>query len=200
VIRHNEAAHQHYRACYQPFPLTRKSEISTQTHLLHPPPRRHPPPENLPTRFIRHVEASPVLRQNLQRFRIRHIFRRVDFEVEFESRRSLVRCSALSPTELSQDVKVHSLGLDPQPLQHPGYRVARVIPRSADGWVYGYVRRAKMWLMFYSDNRECSGNCCYPDGGCGSRWLWRRLIDVKGLMQYDWGESEEQGVEVRKEV
>jgi hypothetical protein len=57
-----------------------------------------------------------------------------------------------------------------------------------------------MWLMFYSDNRECSGNCCYPDGGCGSRWLWRRLIDVKGLMQYDWGESEEQGVEVRKEV
>jgi hypothetical protein len=187
VIRHTEAAHQHYHACCQPSPPTKTSEISTQIERLDPVPRWPPLPENLPTRFIRHMETSRIMAQNLQRFRIRHVFRRVDFEVEFQIRRRTSTCSASPQPGTSGRLDPDSHSLDRQQ-QHPGYRIARVIPRSADGWVHGYVRRAKMWLMFYDDHGECDIRSRAHGGiPCG---LWRRLVGVKGLAQYDWGKPE----------
>jgi hypothetical protein len=189
VIRHVEAAHQHYRACHQLSPPTKKSETSTQIEKLHPFPRWPPRPENLPTRFIRYIETSHVIRPDLQRFRIRHIFRRVDFEVEFEfrGRRSIYSVSPQPGPSGRPGSDSHRLH---RQQQRPGYHIARVIPRSADGWVYGYVRRAKMWLVFYDDDGECDRRFRTNSGiSCG---LWRRLMDVKGLAQYDWGQPEKQ--------
>jgi hypothetical protein len=189
VIRHTEVAHQQYRACYPTSPSTKKADISAALERLHCPPRQALLPNNLPTRFIRHLETSHVLWQNLQRFRIRHIFRRVDFEVEFETCKTALISAASPQLDSLEQLDFDHTGLHRQ--RHPGYRIVRVIPSSADGWVYGYVRRAKMWLLFYDDHSAL---------GVDSRGLWRRLIDVKGLVQYGWSESKEHEDAVQKKL
>jgi hypothetical protein len=140
----------------------------------------------------------------------------VDFEVEFGSFLPKPSRSSLAPPSSSSSSSSFPLRpgrvatiYDSYDNGYLNYRITHVVPHSADGWVYGYVRRARMFLMLY--NRQVSSRARGDDplvadttsramemrrkalaigsaGGdsSGSPSPWRKLIDVKGLVRYDW--------------
>jgi hypothetical protein len=243
VIRHTEAAHRQHHLISPPLarstqPSHIKDKSPPETHRSSSPLHSRPPLPDIPSiRFIRRIETDAVMRRNLHHIRIRHIFRRVDFEVEFECfvpRFSNVPPSA--PPIPPPAPPPSSPSSPPRPIHDPdhngslNYRITRVLPHSADGWVYGYVRRARLFLMLY--NRPDRGRARGEAGPAGdystghgavetgnalgmrsadgdrpgastspssssssfsssssssfSSTPWRKLVDVKGLVRYDW--------------